>query len=442
MKFGNILHSNYLLLKKIGSGTFANVWLAFHLEIHQFFAIKIHHDEYNDEANFEIGIYMMLKSSPRILHMIDHFEHENCICIVFELMQGTLCDILEKQYKKGIPSTMVLSIMIDILHAIKIIHDIHIVYADIRSENILFTSLNPHHQIILQVQHIIQQFQSSVSTKAKSIIKINPYNNKLNSAIRKVVIKQKETNEMKKKRLAAFIIEHLKWDNESGTETNTDTDSCSESEKSQSDVCSTHTHTIERRFIDQLELTDEESDSNTDDEQLIDNIHNIQVKLSDFGVCMTMDQLSRGDIQTRYYRAPEIILRSSYTEKIDIWSIGCLMYELLTGELLFNPDKTDDLSRDRCQVAEFVCKVKPFPLEILHQYRKRNVFFDSNGLLKYDFIIQDSFQKTLENTLSNRNDMTSYPIIVHFIKRCLEIDPNKRADINECINILEINKIN
>jgi serine/threonine-protein kinase SRPK3 len=374
--------------------------------------------------------------------MIDHFNYENHICIVFELMQGTLYDIIEKQYKKGIPSAVAVSIMIDILYAIKVLHDMHIVYTDIRSENILFTSPNSQHQIIEQVKQIVHQFRPSVWMKTSNpTIRINPYNNKLNSAIRKVTInKQKESNELKKNKLATFIIEHLTCEDESGTgtETGTDTDSGSESEKSQSDVRSAHTQTIERQFIDQLELTEEESSS--DEEQLIDNIHHIQVKLSDFGVCMMMDQLSRGDIQTRYYRAPEIILRSSYTEKIDIWSIGCLMYELLTGELLFDPDKTDDLSRDRCQVAEFVCKVKPFPLEILHQYRKRNVFFDSNGLLKYDFKIQDSFQKTLEHKLLNRNDMALYPIIVHFIERCLEIDPSKRADIHECIQILE-NKI-
>ena len=45
------------------------------------------------------------------------------------------------------------------------------------------------------------------------------------------------------------------------------------------------------------------------------------------------------DIQTRHYRAPEIILGLNYNEKADIWSFGCLLLEMLTGEYFFDPKK-------------------------------------------------------------------------------------------------------
>ena len=40
-------------------------------------------------------------------------------------------------------------------------------------------------------------------------------------------------------------------------------------------------------------------------------------------------------IQTRYYRAPEVIY-DEYDIECDMWSIGCIIYELITGEYLFD----------------------------------------------------------------------------------------------------------
>jgi serine/threonine protein kinase len=37
-------------------------------------------------------------------------------------------------------------------------------------------------------------------------------------------------------------------------------------------------------------------------------------------------------IQSRFYRAPEIILGIGYTPAIDMWSFGCILVELFTGE--------------------------------------------------------------------------------------------------------------
>lgn len=45
-------------------------------------------------------------------------------------------------------------------------------------------------------------------------------------------------------------------------------------------------------------------------------------------------------IQSRYYRAPEIIFHRPYTTAIDMWSFGCLMAELSLGRPLF-PGNTD-----------------------------------------------------------------------------------------------------
>lgn len=41
-------------------------------------------------------------------------------------------------------------------------------------------------------------------------------------------------------------------------------------------------------------------------------------------------------VQSRFYRAPEVILQLPYGTPIDMWSLGCLLIELHTGEPIFN----------------------------------------------------------------------------------------------------------
>merc|ERR1719387_2358925 len=59
------------------------------------------------------------------------------------------------------------------------------------------------------------------------------------------------------------------------------------------------------------------------------------VKLIDFGNATYEDEHHSSIINTRQYRAPEVILALGWNERSDIWSIGCILTELYTGELLF-----------------------------------------------------------------------------------------------------------
>ena len=48
-----------------------------------------------------------------------------------------------------------------------------------------------------------------------------------------------------------------------------------------------------------------------------------------------MGCLPAQSLQSRSYRAPEVILGLQYDQKIDIWSLGCILAELATGRVLF-----------------------------------------------------------------------------------------------------------
>lgn len=67
------------------------------------------------------------------------------------------------------------------------------------------------------------------------------------------------------------------------------------------------------------------------------------MKLADFGLARSVACKETGEpvivsdyIATRWYRAPEILLGSqSYSKKVDMWSAGCILGEVLTEHVIF-----------------------------------------------------------------------------------------------------------
>jgi p38 MAP kinase len=63
---------------------------------------------------------------------------------------------------------------------------------------------------------------------------------------------------------------------------------------------------------------------------------NCDLKICDFGLAREQDHQMTGYVTTRYYRAPEIMLTwQKYSYAVDIWSVGCILAEMLLGKTLF-----------------------------------------------------------------------------------------------------------
>lgn len=60
-----------------------------------------------------------------------------------------------------------------------------------------------------------------------------------------------------------------------------------------------------------------------------------EIKLIDFGSSCYETERLYTYVQSRFYRAPEVILGTNYTTAIDMWSLGCILCELYTGYPLF-----------------------------------------------------------------------------------------------------------
>uniref|UniRef100_G1TYT9 mitogen-activated protein kinase n=1 Tax=Oryctolagus cuniculus TaxID=9986 RepID=G1TYT9_RABIT len=89
-----------------------------------------------------------------------------------------------------------------------------------------------------------------------------------------------------------------------------------------------------------------------------------ELKILDFGLARHADAEMTGYVVTRWYRAPEVILSwMHYNQTVDIWSVGCIMAEMLTGKTLFKgKDYLDQLTQilkvTGVPGAEFVQKLK------------------------------------------------------------------------------------
>ncbi|CDR40223.1 CYFA0S04e06260g1_1 [Cyberlindnera fabianii] len=65
-------------------------------------------------------------------------------------------------------------------------------------------------------------------------------------------------------------------------------------------------------------------------------LKNPLINIIDFGSAIFNDEYHSELVSTRHYRAPEIVLGTGWSFPCDMWSLGCILVELVTGEALFN----------------------------------------------------------------------------------------------------------
>ncbi|XP_055016428.1 dual specificity tyrosine-phosphorylation-regulated kinase 3 isoform X2 [Boleophthalmus pectinirostris] len=160
------------------------------------------------------------------------------------------------------------------------------------------------------------------------------------------------------------------------------------------------------------------------------------IKVIDFGSSCFEHQRVYTYIQSRFYRAPEVILGSRYGLPIDMWSFGCILAELLTGYPLFpGEDESDQLA---C-VMELLGMP---PQKVLEQAKRAKNFINSKGHPRYcGANTLPTGATVLTGSRSRRGKMRGPPgskewstalkgcedaTFTDFIKKCLDWDPSSR----------------
>lgn len=94
------------------------------------------------------------------------------------------------------------------------------------------------------------------------------------------------------------------------------------------------------------------------------------IKIVDFGSSCQLGQRLYQYIQSRFYRSPEVLLGLPYDMAIDMWSLGCILVEMHTGEPLFNGHNEFD------QMNKIVEVLGIPPAQMLEQGSKSKRYFD------------------------------------------------------------------
>lgn len=148
-------------------------------------------------------------------------------------------------------------------------------------------------------------------------------------------------------------------------------------------------------------------------------------KICDFGISCYINGKKCFPVQTMYYRSPEVIVRKQYGPSIDMWSFGCIIYEIVYGDILFFSKE-----EEYC----FMMMINTLGLPPRNMYQN---FLDNNIFVEDEKLMLKNCNN-LPDTEINFSMMelgdTSEDII---IRNCLKWHPDERINPKEVIKIYQ-----
>ncbi|XP_024528049.1 serine/threonine-protein kinase prp4 isoform X1 [Selaginella moellendorffii] len=179
------------------------------------------------------------------------------------------------------------------------------------------------------------------------------------------------------------------------------------------------------------------------DNMLVNDSKNL-LKLCDFGSAMFAGENEITPyLVSRFYRAPEIILGLPYDHALDMWSVGCCLYELYTGKVLFPGSTNNDMLRLHMELKG------PFPKKMLRKAMFTAQHFDQD--LNFHAIEEDPVtKKTINRMITNVKPKDISTLIsssggsdedaknlLNFkllLEKIFILDPEKRLTVSQALN--------
>jgi len=351
---GETFKNRYRVLKKLGWGAFSTVWFCHDMQQNKFVAVKVQKsgESYYSAAEDEIEILEVIAekwttdewkesikenndvgniNSCHCMHMMDHFEFHGPngkhIGMVFEVMGSNLLKIMKLYDWEGIPVPIVRVIAKQILIGLDYLHRMcNVIHTDIKPENAILSPTED--QLTDHLESVPKHFRSHIKGKIQSSMFFSKEQNKIN--------KRKKKNQKKKNQK----------NKNSSTPKN---DKNKDKEKN-------------------------EEDGPIDE--------SVQVKICDFGNGWWIDHHFTSTIQTRQYRSPEIIIGNEYDETCDLWSYSCMIFELITGDYLFDPKSGSSYSKEEDHIA-YITELWGHPdKEWVKQGKRYRKYYTTKGKMK------------------------------------------------------------
>lgn len=158
---------------------------------------------------------------------------------------------------------------------------------------------------------------------------------------------------------------------------------------------------------------------------MLRQINRTGVKLIDLGSACFETERCYTYIQSRFYRAPEIILNLGYSRKIDLWSYACVLCELASGYPLFPGE--NEVEQLAC-IMEFLGLP---PDHIISKSPRASHFFEQEDSVYYPKLVPNSRKKIREpstKTLGGFLGLEENHEFVEFVKMFLRWDPDERPN--------------
>lgn len=165
------------------------------------------------------------------------------------------------------------------------------------------------------------------------------------------------------------------------------------------------------------------------------------VKICDFGSACFVDECDPPTpyLVSRFYRAPEIILGLSYGPPIDMWSLGCCLFELYTGKVAFP-------GRNNNEMLRLFQELKgSFPMKMIRKSPFRHQYFDTSGnFLQGEWDAVSRCEVFKATTIRPKTDIKSrlfrvaeaeerkrVSLLADFLDKIFTLDPSRRLSVVE-----------
>lgn len=392
-----LYNARYRVLSKLGAGAFSTVWLCADEKdsSSSLVAMKVCKSKKSvtEQAEDEIALLDRMQEggiySPHVVQMRGQFWHSGPNgrhkCMVFETMGENLLALVKYWDYKGVPVNIVRRLARHTLIGLEYIHSKGVIHTDIKLENVLIQrhdladlvkEAHRAHTIFTEQKDGTEALSKSqrkrLKKKQKNSDQPEPEAKAEEPAEPPVLSKsQKKKQKQKQKQQAeagadSDAEEPARYAAKCDTQEDDDGDD-SDGDDAAAKACGRPVPPVRQK--DRFKSL---------------TAPQVFAKIADFGNGVSVDNKVTDDIQTRQYRSPEVIIGALWDETADLWSAACMFFELLTGDFLFDPRKSEDWCRDEDHLAlmtELIghCSAKEFLLS--GKYSKD--FYTNGGKLKH-----------------------------------------------------------
>ncbi|XP_071333619.1 SRSF protein kinase 3 isoform X2 [Trachinotus anak] len=488
VKIGDLFNGRYHVVRKLGWGHFSTVWLCWDLQKKRFVALKVVKSapHYTETALDEIKLLRCVRDSDpsdpyreTIVQLIDDFKISGVngvhVCMVLEVLGHQLLKWIIKSNYMGLPLVCVKTIIRQVLQGLDYLHTkCKIIHTDIKPENIL-----------LDVDEVYIRRLAAEATVWQRAGAPPPSGSSVSTAPRDLQVGKLSKNKKKKlkrkaKRQQRLLEERLidiqRMEEEDVVYQPDDTDSncslvingnttCSTANSKASpestcswleDRCNGHapgrfsspasglsgfsssvmSATSESALSTQSGYSSGRDVFSASDFVLSpldpQNADKLKVKIADLGNACWVHKHFTEDIQTRQYRALEVLIGAEYGPPADIWSTACMAFELATGDYLFEPHSGEDYTRDEDHIAHIIELLGPIPLPFALSGRYSREYFNRRGELRHIASLKPwgLFEVLLEKYEWPLDQAAQFS---DFLLTMLELQPERRATAAQCL---------